>query len=638
MQRFILIAFFFFLSLFFLHPINAGDFFHHLNTGRYLLTHYKLPYTDEWSFTAYGQPWVAYSWGSGVVFYLLYRLSGFASVSWFLGFLGGLTGFFLYKLLRQLSVSSRVSLIMVALALAVASLRSPTRPEAFAPFLLVLLLYLLSSYSTSTGSNLWWLVLFPVFFWFWAIFYGSSTILGIGILLLFFIFLARRKSPKELVTVILLCLLATLLNGYGLRSFLYIRQIPSIAPHTTEWLPILATLDPQFPDLVLKYQYDVLIYILLVIFYLLVLTLKVSRLFLFTLSLGIFLPLTNGRFLSLAAYIATPFMALSIQSASKKLRILFLILAAGLALSAMIVNLKKADFGWGLSTSIFPVEAVNYLKTHSLSTNIFAHQELAAFISWELPDAKIFVDTRDDLFQPLGVFRELEKFYQGQIAVLDASQTEVVLGEVESAQAYRPLIYNPNWRLVYLTDGYFVAIRTSLLSKYNLTHLAAIDPFRSPPAKPGKLVEAEREYINLLKNSPDSVGNSLRLIDTQLALNKAIEAKQKVDRLNLDSYRSKLNVIDQISILILRGRISLAANDCSYAYQYLKEADTLSRSQFFFYPAKRLSTSVDRYLGEYYLACENNAALAREYFTSYLPTVVSSVERREIEEKLEALR
>jgi hypothetical protein len=51
-------------------------------TGRYLLAHHAIPRTELFSYTAHGTEWI-YPVLSGLVFYLLYQMGGYAAISWF---------------------------------------------------------------------------------------------------------------------------------------------------------------------------------------------------------------------------------------------------------------------------------------------------------------------------------------------------------------------------------------------------------------------------------------------------------------------------------------------------------------------------------------------------------------------------
>src|SRR5690349_8147235 len=52
-----------------------------LATGRWIAQHRQIPSTDVFSYTAQGQPWI-YPVGSGLIFYGVYALGGYALLSW----------------------------------------------------------------------------------------------------------------------------------------------------------------------------------------------------------------------------------------------------------------------------------------------------------------------------------------------------------------------------------------------------------------------------------------------------------------------------------------------------------------------------------------------------------------------------
>ena len=56
-----------------------------LATGRYIVQHHVIPSTEMFSYTAHGSPWI-YPPFSGVIFYLLFLLGGYAALSWLSAF------------------------------------------------------------------------------------------------------------------------------------------------------------------------------------------------------------------------------------------------------------------------------------------------------------------------------------------------------------------------------------------------------------------------------------------------------------------------------------------------------------------------------------------------------------------------
>lgn len=648
-KKLLLTVYFFLLSLLFLHSINAGDFFHHLNTGRHVVTHFSLPYLDDLSFTAYGKPWAAYAWASGVIFYLVYSLAGTLGISILFAFFGLLCALFLYLLLGKLHISLNVKLTVVFLASSLISLRWPTRPEVLGPTFVIGLLYLLLHFQKTY-------IFLPVFFWFWGILYGSSTFLGIIIFALFLIIpavfknqpLLERVGFKKAIVTLSLSLVASLLNGYGLKSFLYILQIPAIAPHVGEWLPLHLTMNRDLPELVLFYQHTVLFYglftaitvLTIIIAFIKKRPLVISHVFFLCLALAVLAPFYTSRFINVSPLTVSPIIAIIIHHIKGTFKLIILVILLFLASALSLDLLHELSFDTKLESTIFPVRATNFLKTNNINGNIFSLQEFGAFISWQLPHSKVFVDTRDDLYQSSGVFEDLKLLAEEKIdiiALLSKYKSTIVIADLANAQSYSPLIYDDNWSLVLLTEGYFISLRKDLAIKHKVKILDALDPSRIPPVKPGELTKAEEQLQFLLDYDPSSIENKVRMIEVLLAKKDFESAVKLIEELDLSGrFGSRQVVVDMESALLL-GKVYLAANQCNKARIYLMSAEKLSFGQLLFYPTVRLPTNVDRYFGDYYLICEKNKAKAHEYFTKSLQNTSNPVEKRQIEQKLELL-
>jgi len=60
---------------------NDGDVSWHIATGQWILDHRVIPYTDPFSFTWAGKPWVPFEWFSEVLLAGSYRLAGYSGVA-----------------------------------------------------------------------------------------------------------------------------------------------------------------------------------------------------------------------------------------------------------------------------------------------------------------------------------------------------------------------------------------------------------------------------------------------------------------------------------------------------------------------------------------------------------------------------
>ncbi len=60
---------------------NDGDVRWHIAAGQWMIDHRAVPRTDPFSFTYAGQPWMAFEWGSQLVYGAAHRLAGFGGVA-----------------------------------------------------------------------------------------------------------------------------------------------------------------------------------------------------------------------------------------------------------------------------------------------------------------------------------------------------------------------------------------------------------------------------------------------------------------------------------------------------------------------------------------------------------------------------
>jgi len=56
--------------------------------------------------------------------------------------------------------------------------------------------------------------------------------------------------------------------------------------------------------------------------------------------------------------------------------------------------------------AFFPVDAVEFLKSHPQPGRIFNAYEAGGYLEWNLPQVPVFVDSRNDIFEYKGVLRD----------------------------------------------------------------------------------------------------------------------------------------------------------------------------------------------------------------------------------------
>lgn len=640
MKNHIVAAIFFIVFFFtFLHSVNSGDFFHHINTGRYIALTHSLPHFDTWSFSASNNRWIAHSWGSGLLFYFTHSISGFRGISVLFALIGAGTVLLSTLFLKRLGIPPFIRYITAFLAGAIISLRWPSRPEVLAAFFLSFLLYILPVMNHTKKR-----LALPVFFWAWSIFYGASVFIGIAILALYIV--TARKLTKQTALTFILCVIAACGNGYGIQSFLYIFLIPKIAPHVGEWLPITKALDPGSPGVVLFYQYPILIYMLYTIICLALVimlffrkrNLYGSQSFYFILFLSFAVPFVSVRFINLAPILCLPAVAIMVNNLTPKYRRMIAILMIILGIGALYVRWRQFDIQTGLNTQSFQSHTVSYLVEHNLSGNIYAPQEISAYITWLLPESRIFVDTRDDAFIGTDVFADLQRLNNGttdMVSILSKYKADIVIGDV-SNQIYTPLFYMNSWRVVYIGESTFIAVRPPIAEKHSLKSYIALDPTRVPPAKPGMITEALNEIGDVLLTNP-SDENLVRKAEILLALNRIPEALAFIDMINPNTVDTAKNPITQLGIWEIKAKFYLAAKQCNQAKNALEKAESYRNHPYIFSPTHSLLSAINYYWGMYYISCEMHIPKAREFLIKYAAQTVNSRERKNVEKLLDTL-
>lgn len=458
------LVFFSLCFIFFLHPLERdGDFYHHLHTGKYVLENFALPHRDSWTFTASGKEWIAYAWGAGVIFYLIYQTFGLLGTSIFVATVALISLILLYLWLKSYSLPDRAVWPTLILAVALFSTRWPTRPEIFTyPFLIAL--FLIDRYREKYSKLV---LLWPPVIWLWSITYGSSTVVG---LLVLGLILAGQLikdhfqiKPKQRLfyLAILGSFPLSLLNGYSYKSLFYIFFIPAVVSFQGEWLGILATLQKAPPQYLAQFLPRLLIYLSYLIFFLaaIIKNWKILKQYplLALLSTTIFLPIIAFRQVPLATLLSLPIFSLAITK-SNKLATAVSSLITLIILSTTLILLATWSNPPQLNSTENPTYSAikNYLVSHQLFGRVYADQNLSSYLSFHLNhQVKVAYDTRDDLFLKSDILANLHSPLKNLNYLLSKYKVDVaVINLEEEGSGVVTLLANPSWKKLYTINQY----------------------------------------------------------------------------------------------------------------------------------------------------------------------------------------
>ena len=137
---------------------------------------------------------------------------------------------------------------------------------------------------------------------------------------------------------------------------------------------------------------------------------------------------------------------------SNAINIIFLVFV--LLISTMIVVDKyfiNLDVNGYLAERL-PVEGVAYLKENGVQGNLFNKYGDGGYIIWEIPDVKVYIDGRADLYRDefLNEYDQIYNAEDGWVELLEKWDIRTVIVAPEATLA-KVLVYE-NWNLVFEDD------------------------------------------------------------------------------------------------------------------------------------------------------------------------------------------
>jgi hypothetical protein len=609
-----LVAIFFF----FLFPVGGdGDFWHHLNTGRYVSELLSLPKEDEYTFTAEGGPWVGYAWGAGVILYQTYNRLGPIGINILVALIAVLTFGLLYYYIKSLGVSKKIAIFCLTMAAPIIAIRWPPRPEIFSYPLLMFILII--DILRKNRPN--FVFFYPLIILVWANVYGSSVLVGVALVILLFV--KQFLKEKTYAWPSLLTVPAAFINGYGVKTVFYLWFIPQITHQNSEWGWILRGLGGPI-DYQILFQYRLLLYL----FYLGVfcltffLSFRVIRTkpFLFLGAMIIFIPIFIYRQLALAAILSIPSLAIAVDSANLSKKKALWVVGGIFILISIPLSLWIATRGLGQEDEPFSPRLIGFIKANGLEGRALNNQQIGAFLTYHLfPEVRVFTDTRDDLFIGTSALTDFSETFAGGNSVLpllEKYKPDIVVGDLADGASYQPIFYSDEWAVVYLNETYFIAIPKRVADAKGLPQFSAIDPFTFTGAKEGQEELAISQYKEIGTSDENSWNGRMRLGLLYFGLKKYDMIINMLS--TLEPPKNPRAALFHADLDYILTQAYFAQGDCEYTKKYLDKTNEDITHKFIFSPARLIPSLVDKGYTFYYLVCERDIVKAEAYLRSYL--------------------
>ena len=441
-------------------PATDPDLWWHLRTGQWMVEHQQIPHADPFSFTRSGARWVAHEWLSELIFFGLWRITGWTGLIIFSSIVT--TAGFMLLFWRCPAPPHWAAAATVLGALASA----PTwgvRPQMFTFVLACLWLWLLER----SEQRAWLLTWLPPIFLLWLNLHGGFA-LGPALLIAYLAGITWevlagdaewrlvRSYALKLFLSLAICLTLIPLNPSGAELYRYpldVLRSGSMRSSISEW---------HSPD------FHQGMYVPLFLLSLALLTcfaLRPIRPRARTLVplLGTFLAaLDAARHIPIFVLVAVPVIAAAftrqprtnLHPVSKRTRLK--VAATGIVVVLMAVFaaakwIKVARGQSGSEADTYPLKAVNRLPSLPGRDRVFAYYDWGGYLIWKAyPASKVFVDGRADLYDPdlLQQFHSVMQLRPGWRQILDRWDVKTVLVPSTSPPA-QCLALDKSWNLKY---------------------------------------------------------------------------------------------------------------------------------------------------------------------------------------------
>jgi hypothetical protein len=454
------------------------DTWWHLRSGEYTLSNGMI-YTDPFSFTKSGEPWINHSWGAQIILDGVWRVGGNFGLS---VYVAGLATAGMYLVYRMSPGSVYLRAFTVVIGAAAAAVFWSPRPQMLSFFLSTVILYLLYLHKRKKIDRLWWI---PVIMGVWGNLHAGFSI---GFIFLFGSIageiLGNVFNPKgedvvpwsgvrKLVLVTAVSVAALVINPYGLQMLAVPFQTLSIGAlqnFIQEWN------SPNFHER----QTWPFIFLLLGLFGAAGASRKRLDWTDFILASGTaFMSLMAGRNIAVFAVVATPILTdhldallaergwvvQPVRRVSPRMARLNAMLVGVVVLGALLKVLLVLDAKTVAEAQemYLPVKVSEYLAAAHPSGPMFNSYNWGGYLMYALPDEKVFVDGRTDLYGDDFLTNDYLKTARGEPGwqeTFDRYGINLVVVEGGSGLA-RVLRDHPGWSLDYGDDMAVVFTRSA---------------------------------------------------------------------------------------------------------------------------------------------------------------------------------
>ncbi|MDP1845349.1 MAG: hypothetical protein Q8L09_01210 [Candidatus Moranbacteria bacterium] len=399
-------------------------------------------FENFYSYTNQDFPVVNHHWGSGVLFYLIYKLGGFSGLSLFYIFLS-IVSFGIFFVVAKRESNFTVAAVLSILLIPLMAERREIRPEVFSCFFAAFFLWTLWSWHKKELANsrlyalpllmvLW--VNSHVYFFLGLFLIGTYWLQEMAQFLFAKLsdeeFLEKVRGAKNLTVVLVLSVLAALVNPFGWKGLVYPLQIfrnygYTIVENKSVWFV------ENYGITNSNFMLIKAILVLMILSFVLIFIINKKKISIPYLIFAIFFGTIGWlaiRNFTLLGFFALPVLALNFENIftpnqkdnlpakENGIAVAFIAIAMiAIFANYKFISLHSGDRGIGLLPG--NEAAAEFIKKENIKGPIFNNYDIGGYLVWSLPEnEKVFVDNRPEAY-PDSFFSQVYKPMQGDMSV-----------------------------------------------------------------------------------------------------------------------------------------------------------------------------------------------------------------------------
>ena len=439
---------------------NDPDLWWHLKTGEIIWNTHSIPQTDVFSFTTNQHAWTAHEWLSEVTIYGAWRSWDYQGLMLWLCVFGSLLLIGQYALCSLYSGNAKVALVGGLVVWFFGTVGLAIRPQVLGYLLLTCELVIVH---LGRKRNVRWFLLLPPLFCVWANCHGSFFV-GLVVLAVFLfcswfnwragllVAPAWGKPQRNMLFLAFaLSLAAVFVNPVGPNLVLYPLNVmlhqPKGLRYVAEWQPLAMN------EVRAGGMFAILAFIFL---WTMVRRVELRLEELLLLGLGFGAAVLHSRMLFVFGLLAAPVLCRLLADAwdnydparDRRVPNAFMI---SLSVLTIFLAFPTADHLSAQVRKQNPVKAVEFIRRTGLSGRMLNDYVFGGYLIWAMPEQKVFVDGRSDVYEWTGVMGDLAEWATLQAdptVLLNKYRVDFCLMSRESSMS-RVLPLLPGWTMIY---------------------------------------------------------------------------------------------------------------------------------------------------------------------------------------------